>query len=167
MSTLNFYVDNTVFVIYNSCIMKANKFPELIGQLIRQLSLLNRDQVICYGVTLQQCYILDTLERNGQLTMNELSRLQNVSVSTMTRAIDVLVRDGIVERAASPGDRRKVCIRLTEPKGVKLANQLKQCTIDYTMIILGRIPEDKREQVIESMELLLEAIGGINEKCCD
>lgn len=166
MYTAGKSLDNLVIDLYNCCMMKEKQFPELINQLIRRLSLLNRDQVVCYGVTLQQCYILDTLEREGLLTMNELSRSQGVSVSTMTRAIDVLVRDEIVERLDSPGDRRKVCIQLTEEKGRKLANELKQCTIDYTMRILESIPKNKREQVIESMGLLIEAVGGIDEKCC-
>jgi DNA-binding MarR family transcriptional regulator len=145
--------------------VKEKSFSFLTAQLMRRLNLLNRDQIVCYGVTLAQCHTIDTLHRKGLLSMNELSRQQGVSVSTMTRGIDVLVRDEIVERVDSPGDRRKVCIRLTE-KGNQLAAKLKQCTDSYSIQILEQIPEDKRVQVMESLILLIDAIGGVNEKCC-
>jgi DNA-binding MarR family transcriptional regulator len=144
---------------------KDHRFSQLIGRLIRQLNLLNRDQKICYGVTLSQCYVLETLEQRGKLTMNELSLEQGVTVSTMTRIVDVLVRDSIVLRDVSPGDRRKVYIELTG-KGKELAGKLKVCTEDFAWELLKTVPEEKREQMVESMELLSKAIEHINHKCC-
>lgn len=142
-----------------------NRFSELIGQLIRRLSLLNRDQMICYGVTLSQCYVLETLLQKGKRTMNELSQEQGVNVSTMTRIVDVLVRDDIVRRENSPKDRRIVCIELTE-KGEDLATKLAVCTREFMLKILENIPEEKREQVIESMSLLDKAVETFNFSCC-
>ena len=101
----------------------------------------------------------------GMLTMNQLSREQGVTLSTMTRVVDVLVRDGVLDRVGSPEDRRKVCIQLTG-KGEELARTLKNCTEEYTGKILEQIPGEKHGQVIESMELLLKAIESSNPKCC-
>jgi len=143
----------------------GDQFSQLVGQLMRQLNLLNRDQKVCYGVTLPQCYTIETVARKGRLTMNELSRLMGVSLSTMTRVVDVLVRDDVLQRVPNPSDRRKVCIRLTE-KGQELARKLKACTASYTLEILEKIPREKQEQVIESMELLSEAIESVKQKCC-
>ena len=159
-----------MFAHYNSCTMQVNlkdnvRFSELVVQLFRKLNLLNRDQKVCYGITLSQCCAIESLDRKKQLTMNELSRHQGVTLSTMTRVVDVLVRDGVVKRIASPEDRRKVCIELTET-GEDLAGQLKQCTEDYTGKILDQIPKNKRNQVIESMELLIKGIESIDDKCC-
>ncbi len=142
-----------------------NRFSELIGQLIRRLSLLNRDQMVCYGVTLSQCYVLETLFQKGKRTMNELSQEQGVTVSTMTRIVDVLVRDDIVRRENDPKDRRIVCIELTE-KGEDLATKLEVCTQEFMSKILENIPEEKREQVIESMSLLDKAVEAFNFSCC-
>jgi len=141
------------------------RFSELVVRLFRKLNLLNRDQKVCYGITLSQCCAIESLERKKKLTMNELSRHQGVTLSTMTRVVDVLVRDGVVKRVGSPKDRRKVCIELTET-GEDLAGKLKKCTEDYTKKILDQIPKSKRNQVIESMELLIKAIESINKKCC-
>lgn len=143
----------------------GDRFSQLVGRLMRQLNLLNRDQKVCYGVTLPQCYTIETVSREGQLTMNELSRLMGVSLSTMTRVVDVLVRDEVLERVPNPSDRRKVCIRLTA-KGQELARKLKACTESYTLEILEKIPKEKQAQVIESMGLLSEAIETVKQKCC-
>jgi DNA-binding MarR family transcriptional regulator len=145
--------------------MKQNVFSQLVGQIIRKLNILNRDQKVCYGLTLPQCYTIETLGQKELLPMNELSRLQGVTVSTMTRVVDVLVRDEIVERVDSPGDRRKVCIRLTD-KGKELAVALKTCTETYADRILENIPEEKQNQVIESLQLLGDAIVKVDNKCC-
>jgi DNA-binding MarR family transcriptional regulator len=141
------------------------RFSQLVGQLFRKLNLLNRDQKVCHGITLSQCCAIETLDQRGMLTMNQLSREQGVTLSTMTRVVDVLVRDGVLDRVSRPEDRRKVCIQLTG-KGEDLAQTLKKCTEDYTGKILEQIPADKHEQVIESMELLLKAIESSNPKCC-
>lgn len=141
------------------------RFSQLVGQLFRKLNLLNRDQKVCHGITLAQCCAIETLDHKGMLTMNQLSREQGVTLSTMTRVVDVLVRDGVLDRVSSPEDRRKVCIQLTG-KGEDLARTLKKCTEDYTGKILEQIPGEKHEQVIESMELLLKAIESSNPKCC-
>ena len=141
------------------------QFSFLIGELLRRMNLLNRDQKICYGITLPQCYIIEALERKGLLSMNELSKNLGVTVSTMTRGIDVLVRNEVVERVDSPGDRRKVCIRLTE-KGTELAVKLRQCTDAYSRQLLTRIPADKHDQVLESLQLISQAVGLFDQKCC-
>jgi DNA-binding MarR family transcriptional regulator len=160
-------VDNLEIVYYNSCMIQSNeeKFSRLVGELFRKLNLLNRDQKVCYGITLSQCCAIETLEQRGLLSMNELSQCQGVTLSTMTRVVDVLVRDGVVRRESSPGDRRKVCIELTKD-GKNLAKKLKKCTEAYTKEILDQIPVNMQDQVVDSVELLIRAIESVNPRCC-
>jgi DNA-binding MarR family transcriptional regulator len=141
------------------------QFSRLTVQLFHKLNLLNRDQKVCYGITLSQCCAIETLEQTGLLSMKQLSHHQGVTLSTMTRIVDVLVRDGVLQRVSNPGDRRKVCIRLTE-SGKELAGKLKKCTEAYTKEILDQVPGEKRSQVIESVDLLIKAIEAVNPKCC-
>ena len=141
------------------------KFSRLVTELFRKLNLLNRDQKVCYGITLSQCCAIEILDQKGLLSMNSLSQSQGVTISTMTRVVDVLVRDDVLQRSGSPKDRRKVCIELTG-KGKNLAKQLQKCTRAYTKEILDKIPADKQSQVVESIELLINAIESTNPKCC-
>ncbi|MCP5107100.1 MAG: MarR family transcriptional regulator [bacterium] len=141
------------------------KFSSLMSGLIRKLNLLNKDQKVCYGLTLPQCGAIEALDRKGLLPMNELSQQMGVTISTMTRIVNILVRDGYIAREENPEDRRKVCIQLTE-SGRSMADKLKKCSTDYSRAILNTIPGEKREQVFESLELLIGAIESINTKCC-
>jgi len=142
-----------------------NEFSFLVGQLVRKLNLLNRDQKICYGLTMPQCYTIETLAQKGMFTMNELSREMGVSISTMTRIIDILVRDEVVWRKTNPEDRRQVCIKLTV-KGRNLASKLKRCSEKYSKEVLNQVPVGKRKEIIESLETLNSAIKEVNKKCC-
>ena len=83
----------------------------------------------------------------------------------MTRIVDILVRDGFLLRQENPEDRRKVCIDLTE-SGRVMAGKLQKCATEYSAAIFNRIPEEKREEVFESLELVIEAIESINTRCC-
>ena len=143
----------------------GKEFSLLVGQLIRGLNLLNRDQKICYGVTMPQCWTIETLAQKGTLTMNELSHKMGVAISTMTRIINILTRDEIVRRETNPQDRRQVYIELTE-KGTSLASKLRKCSYKYCREVLNQIPEEKRKKVVESLGLFINAVETVNKKCC-
>ena len=69
---------------------------------------------VTYGVTLPQFDVLAALaRREAGITMTELSRYLMVSNGNVTGIVDRLVEDGLIERAAVPGDRRATLVRLT------------------------------------------------------
>jgi len=142
-----------------------DQFTNALESLLRKLLVLDRNEKVCFGVTIPQCYTIETLHKHGRLSMNELSRELGIAVSTLTRIIDILVRDEIISRSPSPDDRRKVCVVLTE-KGIELALKLAGCTLGYIQQILLHIPEEKRRQVTESLDLLNEAIAQTGRSCC-
>jgi DNA-binding MarR family transcriptional regulator len=136
------------------------KFSDLIGRLIRSLSLLERDQKVCCGTTMSQCYTIEALARERALSMHELSRNMGVTMSTMTRVIDILVRDGVVDRKSSSEDRRIVCVELTA-KGTDLARKLRDCADDYSKQILNLVPAEHRAEVVKSLVLLADAVDKV------
>jgi len=142
-----------------------NEFSLFVSQLVKKLSLLNRDQKSCYGLTMSQCFTIEALAQNGMLTMNKLSQELGVTVSTMTRIIDILLRDGKVNRRDNPDDRRQVCIELTSA-GRDLAVKLKQCSDQYARDILDKIPGKNKSGVLRSLKMLINALESSNKKCC-
>jgi len=141
------------------------KYYSLIGQLIRKLNVLNREKKVCYGLTLPQCYTIENLGRQTQQSMKELSQDMGVSLSTMTRAVDLLVRDGFIVRKENPTDRREVRVELTR-KGEEMYIKLNQCSEQYAADIINQIPSDKRKNLLESLDLLNQAIDRIKQGCC-
>ena len=118
-------------------------FSLLITRLMRKLSLLERDEKVCLGLTISQCYTIEALARNGELSMKELSGEMGLAMSTMTRILDVLVREGFVSRGNSETDRRVVCVKLTT-KGRNTAGRLKRCADNYLGTIFEGIPRKER-----------------------
>ena len=138
----------------------------VMSRFIQRIIILDRNEKACHGVTLSQHYMIDALYRKNILTMNELSKELNLAMSTSTRIIDILVRDGIVSRHPSESDRRKVNITLTE-KGREIAEKLNACTQQFWANILNAIPDEKKKQISANMKMMLNALDAAQESCCD
>jgi DNA-binding MarR family transcriptional regulator len=65
------------------------------------------------GVTPARLSALSVLVYGGASTVGALARRQGVSLPTVSRMVDALVRDGFVARAADPDDRRAVKLEVT------------------------------------------------------
>lgn len=81
----------------------------------------------------------------------------------MSRTVNTMVEQGLVTREPDPADRRYVNINLTE-LGNKILADIESRMADYYLNIYQSIPQDKREQVLESLELLVHTIK--SECCC-
>ena len=67
-----------------------------------------------YATTLPRFDLMAQLERAPKgLKMGELSRRMMVTGGNVTGITDLLEREGLVERAADPADRRATLVRLT------------------------------------------------------
>ncbi|MDF2673462.1 MAG: MarR family transcriptional regulator [Clostridiales bacterium] len=141
----------------------GNYLRELIRILIRNLGVLEKSEASCCGTTIAQCHAVVEIGRKEVVSLNELSELLDLDKSTMSRTINNLVGDNLVIREIHPEDRRYVTIELTE-EGKKVFNSIEDSMEIYYQEILKSIPEDKREQVLESLQLLTEAVK--QNKCC-
>lgn len=141
------------------------KLAVIMSRFIQKILMLDRNERAAHGVTLTQHYTIAAIHRRGTLSMNELSASLNLALSTLTRIIDILVRDGIVAREPSPQDRRKVCVVLTK-KGKALADQLNKGTEIFWSRISQAIPESQKKNIIENIRTLIEAIDIAEEGCC-
>lgn len=139
------------------------KLRNIIKFLVRNLGILEKSEAECCGTTLGQCNAVVEIGRASELSLNELAEILNLDNSTTSRTVNALVNQEIAERQTHPEDRRYLKIKLTE-RGEEMFNEIEKNMNTYFEDVYEAIPEDKREQVIESLELLLKAIG--NNKCC-
>jgi DNA-binding MarR family transcriptional regulator len=130
---------------------------------MRRLGVLEKSEASCCGITLGQCHALIEIGRAGEISLNELAELLNVDNSTMSRTVNNLVSNELIERVINPEDRRYVKITLTEKGGQKF-KEIEENMESYFKHILEAIPEDKHQQVVESLRLLMVAIKKAN--CC-
>ncbi len=137
----------------------------LVQRLVRTFQIFERDQIKVFGFTSSQCYSLLGLLKTGSMAMSELSTKMNLDSTTMTRVIDNLVRDGLVERTRDEGDRRYVVIALTD-SGKDVATKLDASIRQYYRAIIANLPEGEAMPVLNSVQLLLTAFERANPRCC-
>lgn len=138
---------------------------DTIQRMVRVFQLFERDQIKPTGFTISQCYTMIELKKYDSLTMNELSEKMNLNTSTMTRNIDKLVRDGYVIREKHEEDRRVVVVKLTT-KGKEASSNLDDNISEYYRKITINLPQDRMNEVLDSVSLLLNAFEKANPNCC-
>lgn len=76
-------------------------------------------------LSVKELHVLEAvgdLTAGGRNTMTQIADMLAIRVSSLTTAVNTLVRKGYLERGGEPGDRRVIRVRLT-PKGEE-ANRL-------------------------------------------
>lgn len=136
---------------------------ELIRILVRNLGILEKSEASCCGTTISQCHAIVEIGRTGVISLNELAELLSLDKSTMSRTVNNIVNQGLAEREIPLEDRRYIKIKLTD-EGYRVYKNIEGSMEIYYRNILDSIPENKKEQVFESLQLLIEATK--NNKCC-
>jgi DNA-binding MarR family transcriptional regulator len=141
------------------------KLSIVMNRFMRQVMAMERQEKLCWGVTLSQHYVIDALYRKQILTMNELSEEIGLAVSTLTRVVDVLVRDDFILRRHSEEDRRKVCIELTD-KGRELAENLHVCAERFWGAVLEALPAEQKKAIADNLRVLVKAMNTVGDTHC-
>lgn len=145
-------------VIIVNYLDNAKQLREMIRILERKLGILQENEFSCCSITLGQCHALVEIGRTKSISLNELAVLLNLENSTMSRTVNNLVASNLVKRDIDPKDRRYVTISLTE-SGNRLFESIEDEMNVYFSKIYDFIPSNKQQQVLESLQILLEAIS--------
>ncbi|WP_238903401.1 MarR family transcriptional regulator [Clostridium sp. YIM B02506] len=138
--------------------INAKKLRESIRILERKLGVLQDNGYSCCKITMSQCHALVEIGRANNISLNQLAELLNLENSTMSRTVNNLVSNDLAKRDIDPEDRRYVTISLTD-KGYKIFEEIENDMSNYFKKIYDEIPEGKRQQVLDSIDILIEAIN--------
>jgi DNA-binding MarR family transcriptional regulator len=105
------------------------------------------------GVTGARLSALSVVVYGGPQSLGSLARRERVSTPTMSRIVDALVRDGLVERAADVEDRRSVRLTATAG-GRRLMERGRARRIDRLARELATLDSDE----LDALELALAAL---------
>jgi len=141
----------------------SNYLRELIRVLVRNLGILEKGDSNCCGVTISQCHAIVEVGRAESISLNQLAEVLTLDKSTMSRTINKLVEEGLVIRESHPEDRRYITIKLTD-EGINVFKNIEGGMNEYYESVFTSIPELNREQVLDSLKLLIEAVN--QNKCC-
>ena len=132
------------------------EFGELLNAFLVDLQSLFRYLVSNPGLTLPQILLLSSISSEGT-DMSSLSKQMGVDNSTMTRLIDILIRNGWVEKYKEENDKRVVFVKITV-EGEKIRYKIDNKINDFGIEILNTIdPEDRNDmrEMLTSLHWIL------------
>ena len=132
--------------------------PDLIGYHLRRAqSAVFQDFTASMdgaNVTPGQFGVLALIEANAGLSQTRLAEILGIDRSTLVAVIDKLERQGLVERAARPNDRRSHALQLSR-HGQSRFDSLAKLVKKHESRIARRLSARERQTLIE----LLQRIG--------
>jgi len=101
-----------------------------------------------------QCHVLHLIEPGRPLPMRRLADTLSCDASNVTGLVDRLESRGLVQRQASPHDRRVKVLQLT-PTGMRLRSQVLQ-RMAARALPLSKLSIAQQRRLIELLEALVD-----------
>jgi DNA-binding MarR family transcriptional regulator len=147
---------------------QGHRFAELLSGVAREITRRQVSEVCCGDLTLEQFQTLREVSAADQLTIGALSAVLRVDLSTMSRNVTVLERNGYLLRSRSSEDGRIVHVGITA-KGHRALETLNCDERDILKDVYERLPPAERPKVVKALEMLrtcLDEKGNAGAACC-
>ncbi len=105
------------------------------------------------NISVPQFRVLTYLERRPGGSLSDVAERVGLSLPAMSRLIDGLVDRGLLTRADSPADRRRIALRITDA-GRDLVRTARQGALTRLAELLGALSPKERTQILEAMAVL-------------
>ena len=97
--------------------------------------------------------VLSRLEKDGPATSADLARAEGVKPQSMSTALALLEKMGLVERKAHPTDGRQINIKLTT-KGIALRKNTKEATHGWLSQAIAKLDRQEQTTLFKAGELI-------------
>ncbi len=147
---------------------QGHRFAELLSQVTREITLRQAADVCCGDLTLEQFQTLRAVSASEQASIGSLSSSLRVDLSTMSRNVTVLERNGYLLRSRSAEDGRIVHVAITG-KGRRALETLRCEERDVLQDVYERLPTGERPRVLKALEALrtcLDESTSTGAACC-
>jgi MarR family transcriptional regulator for hemolysin len=131
------------------------EFAFLLSDVARMLRTFVDQQARKFGMTRAQWGVLFRLERSEGLKQSELADILDIQPITLTRLIDRLCDNGLIERRSDPNDRRAKRLFLT-PAARPLLDRLNAVSTEMLSGILTGIDRSKVEEMTNQFATIKE-----------
>ena len=102
-------------------------------------------------LSVTETHIIEAIGKDREMTMTEVANDLEITVGTLTTAINRLIKKEYVERRRIEEDRRVVLIKLTS-KGEKAFDSHAQFHDDMIKSIIKELPESEEAVLIASLK---------------
>ena len=123
------------------------EFGELLKQFLIDLQSLFRAHTKKLNLTLPQIMLMSSIPTDG-IDMTSLAQRIGIDNSTLTRLIDVLLKNRFVQKNKNPSDGRSILVSLT-PSGEKLQGAIETEIDKFGSRLYRQIPNEDQEEMKE------------------
>jgi DNA-binding MarR family transcriptional regulator len=109
------------------------------------------------GITSARLQALATLSEHGPLTMVALSRMLGTTAHNVTKLVDWLEGEGLVERRREAGDRRAVTLHVTD-RGRASDRRLAQAHLEAVAVAFTDLSDKELDQLTHLLGCLRAAM---------
>lgn len=113
-------------------------------------------------ITNNDMHVIEAIGPGEGNNMSTLAKKLNITVGSLTTAMNNLVKKGYVERYRSEEDRRVVYVKLTE-KGVKAYKHHEEYHHRMTLAIKERLNEDEIPVLFKMLDALTDFFKGYQD----
>jgi len=107
-----------------------------------------------YKITMEQLVVLEILSNEGDMNMTELSKTVWKQNANITRIVDKLEKQQLVERRAVQGDRRANLVSITN-QGKRLFKNVIPIVIDVYKDATSCITKEEESKTIEVLNKII------------
>ena len=112
-----------------------------------------------FGISRAQWTVLMRLNRFEGLKQSELAEVLDLAPISLTRLLDRLAENGLIERRADPNDRRANRLYLT-PAARPLLEKLGELGEDMMASVLDKIDDSSRERLLNDLDIIKDNLRG-------
>lgn len=105
-------------------------------------------------ISVREIHIIDVIGNKDQRMMTEVAKDLNITVGTLTTAINKLIKKGYVERNRIEEDRRVVMVKLTEKGALAKKNHE-----EFHREMVNSMMEDQSEAEVEILLVSLDKLN--------
>lgn len=143
-----------------------NHFREIIRIFDREIFLQN-NAACCNGISVAQCHTLLEIEKKREISVSEIAGNLSLDKSTISRTVDNLVANGLINRIIPEENRRKAIISLTS-RGKEACATINYSNDTYIKKVLHNFtPEEQDEFLRLFKKLTCNMVDTrVDENCC-
>jgi DNA-binding MarR family transcriptional regulator len=135
-----------------------DKFWESVPPAWRQTrTQIRRSAVEKFHMTEEQFQVLRRIRR-GSASVSALAEASQTSRSAVSKAVDALVRRGLVTRGQDPNDRRNLPLALTD-EGRRMMDLIFSEAENWLSARFARLTSEETESLLQGMESLRKAFS--------
>jgi DNA-binding MarR family transcriptional regulator len=112
------------------------------------------------GASLQVWRVLAALREKDGRRMGDLSKTTSIEVSTLTRLVDNMEKDGLVTRRRESGDARAILLHVT-PSGRRLTQRIVPIAQRYETVALKGFTAGEAEVLRKALRRLYDNMDAL------